>query len=124
MTALKIAYLANILVAGWVGISALFLPKTAAVSVFSNAFDYSESFRLVGAFWTTIFILSIIGLFFPKEMCLVLIFQVLYKSIWLIVAAFPAILNGQPYPKEMAVFFLIWVVALPWVIPWKEIFAF
>jgi len=54
-------------------------------------------------------------------MSLVLVFQLIYKSSWLIFAAIPAILIANPYPKAMAVFFLIWVLVLPFVIPWKDL---
>lgn len=63
MTAIKIMYTANVVVAGWISISSLFFPKTAQQTVFSNAFEYSEALRLVGALWLAIFILSAIGLF-------------------------------------------------------------
>ena len=122
MIGLKLMYIANIIVAGWISISSLFFPKTAQVTVFTNAFDYSEVFRLVGALWWAIFILSIIGLIYPKKMSLVLLFQLIYKSSWLIFAALPALLSKQPYPKAMALFFVIWVVILPFVILCKSIF--
>lgn len=122
MIAIKLMYLANIFVAGWISISSLFYPKIAQQTVFTNAVEYSESIRLVGALWGAIFILSIVGLFYPKEMSLVLLFQLIYKATWLIVVAMPAQLNANTYPKPMAVFFLIWVVVLPFVIPWKSIF--
>lgn len=122
MIGLKLIYIANILVAGWISITSLFFPKTAQATVFENNFAYSEAIRLVGALWGAIFILSILGLFYPKQMSLVLVFQLLYKSSWLIFAALPAILNQQPYPKGMAGFFLVWVLVLPFVIPWKTIF--
>ena len=114
---MKIVYLANILVAGWISITCLFFPKTGQLSVFENAFDYSEAIRLVGALWGAIFLLSILGLFFPMKMSLVLLFQLIYKSSWLLVAALPAMMNQQHYPKGMTVFFVIWVVVLPFVIP-------
>ena len=123
MIALKIIYVTNILVAGWISITSLFSPKTAQLTVFENQFVYSESIRLVGALWFAIFILSILGLFFPEKMSLVLVFQLIYKSSWLLFAALPAIMNHQPYPKGMAIFFVIWVIVLPFVIPWKNIFS-
>ncbi|MEL7001203.1 MAG: hypothetical protein AAFN93_00565 [Bacteroidota bacterium] len=123
MIALRIVYIANILVAGWISITSLFYPKTAQVTVFSNSFDYSESIRLVGALWGAIFILSVLGIFFPKQMSLVLLFQLIYKSSWLLFAVVPAIMRQEPYPKGMAMFFIIWVVILPFVIPWKDIFT-
>ncbi len=122
MIGIKLVYIANIIVAGWISISSLFFPKIAQQTVFTNAFEYSESIRLVGALWFGIFILSIIGVFYPKEMSLILLFQLLYKLSWLLFAAIPAIYNSTQYPRGMAVFFLIWVLVLPLVIPWKEMF--
>jgi hypothetical protein len=123
MIALKIVYFANIIVAGWISISSLFYPKTAQTTVFEQNFAYSEAIRLVGALWFAIFILSILGLFYPEKMSLVLLFQLIYKSSWLIFAALPAMMNNQSYPKGMAIFFIVWVVILPFVIPWKTIFG-
>jgi len=94
-TLLRIAYFANILVAGWISITSLFYPQKALLTVFENQFAYSEAIRLVGALWGAIFILSIVGLWFPKQMSVVLLFQVIYKGSWLLVAALPAMLNAQ-----------------------------
>lgn len=116
-------YIANIIVAGWISLTSLFAPEKALHSVFEGAFEYSESFRLVGALWGAIFILSIIGLIFPLEMSLVLLFQLIYKGTWLLFAAIPAIQHSNAYPKGMTVFFLIWVVILPIAIPWKTLFG-
>ena len=119
---MKAVYLANILVAGWISIYSLFFPKKALTTVFSNSFAYSESIRLVGALWMAIFLLSVLGLFFPQKMGLVLLFQLIYKSLWMLVVALPAQINNQPYPKGMALFFVIWVMLLPFVIPWSTLF--
>ncbi|MBW1294091.1 hypothetical protein [Aquimarina litoralis] len=123
MIGLKIIYIANILVAGWISITSLFFPKKAVSSVFSNAYAYSEAIRLLGALWGAIFLLSVLGIFFPKKMILVLVFQLLYKSSWLIFVAIPATLQKKPYPEGMALFFIIWCVVLPFIIPWKEVFG-
>ncbi len=122
MIALKLVYLANVLVAGWIGISSLFFPKKALETVFSRAYDYSEVIRLVGALWGAIFILSIMGLIYPLKMALVLVFQLIYKGSWLLFVMLPALLHKESYPKGMAIFFIIWCIVLPLVIPWKEIF--
>jgi hypothetical protein len=122
MYGLYIIYIANVIVAGWISITALFNPAKAYVTVFEGAFAFSESIRLVGALWFAIFILSILGLFFPERMSLVLLFQLIYKGSWLLFAALPALQRGTHYPKGMAVFFLIWVIVLPFIIPWKTIF--
>lgn len=122
MILIKLMYLANIVVAGWISITSLFSPKVAQQSVFTNAFEYSEAIRLVGALWFAIFILSILGIFYPNKMSLVLVFQLIYKSSWLIFVALPAMISSSPYPKPMAKFFLIWIIILPFIIPWKYIF--
>jgi hypothetical protein len=119
MTALRLMYVANILVAGWIGIAALFFPKTAANSVFSNAYTTTEVMRLVGCLWLAIAFLSVPGLARPVTFSPVLLLQLLYKSAWLFVVALPAIKNNQPYPAGMALFFLVWCIVLPFVIPWS-----
>lgn len=121
MIGLKLMYAANIIVAGWISITSLFFPKIAVTTVFENSFAYSEAIRLIGALWGAIFILSVIGLFYPQKMSLVLLFQLIYKSSWLVFAALPAVMNNQSYPKGMAIFFAIWVLILPFVIPWKSV---
>lgn len=121
MILMKVMYLANVVVAGAISVSSLFYPKIAQRTVFTEAFEYSEAIRLVGALWLAIFLLSIIGFFYPKQMSLILVFQLIYKSSWLLFAALPAILNNQPFPKSMALFFVVWVLLLPCVIPWKSI---
>lgn len=118
---MKVMYLANVVVAGIISVLSLFHPKIAQASVFTMGFEYSEAMRLVGALWLAICLLSLGGLFYPKQMSLVFLFQLIYKSSWLLFACLPAILTKQPYPKSMALFFLTWVIVLPFVIPWKEL---
>ena len=123
MTALRIIYVANILVAGWISVSSLFYPKIAATTVFQNAYPATDTIRLVGALWLSIAVLSILGLWKPYSFAPVLLIQLIYKGSWLLVVALPAILKNAPYPKSMAAFFLIWVLLLPFVIPWQRMFA-
>ncbi len=122
MIALKIVYVANILVAGWISITSLFNPQKASHTVFENAYPTTEVIRLVGCLWGGIFLLSIVGLFHPKKMALILLFQLLYKGSWLVFVMLPAIWNKEPYPSGMGSFFIIWCSVLPFVIPWKDIF--
>ena len=117
---LKFVYAANILVAGWIGISSLFFPKNAVQSVFSGAYEVHPSVQLVGALWLSIALCSLLGLFRPLVFTPVLVIQLIYKSLWLLIVALPAVVQGQNFPKPMAIFFLIWVLVLPWVIPWKS----
>ena len=122
MIAMKVMYVANIIVAGAISLISLFEPKLAQRAVFTGAFEYSEAIRLIGALWFAIFLLSIAGLFFPEQMSLVFVFQLIYKSSWLIFVAVPSIWINDNYPKSMALFFLVWVIILPLVIPWRILF--
>lgn len=119
--ALKIVYVLNILVAGWISITSLFYPKIAINTVFESSYPYSDFIRLIGALWLSIAALSILGLWKPLHFSPVLVIQLIYKGAWLLVVALPAVLNNHPYPKGMAVFFIVWVIALPFIIPWKHL---
>jgi hypothetical protein len=120
MTAIKLVYIANIIVAGWIGITSLFFPKLSSATIFQNAYQPTEIIRLVGCLWLAIAILSILGLWRPLTFSPVLLLQLIYKGTWLLVVALPAIKNNQAYPSGMAAFFLVWVLVLPFVIPWAE----
>ena len=120
MIALKIIYIANIIVAGWISITSIFFPKTATTTVFQNAYQPTEVIRLVGCLWLAIAVLSVLGLWKPISFSPILLVQLIYKGTWLLVVALPAIKNNQNYPSGMALFFLIWVLILPFIIPWNE----
>ncbi|GAB5399912.1 MAG: hypothetical protein Aureis2KO_14970 [Aureisphaera sp.] len=118
---IKTVYIANILVATWIGIISLFFPESAADSIFGGFYESNGVIRMVGAIWLAIGIVSVIGLWKPLKMSIVLLMQFMYMSAWLLLVAVPAIFQKQPYPKEIALFFLIWVAILPFVIPWKAL---
>ena len=120
---MKLVFGANILVAGSIGIICLLSPNRAASSIFGSAWPANESMRLVGCFWMTICLLSVAGCFRPERFAVVLLFQLLYKGGWLLAVAAPAIVGGRPYPQSMAGFFVVWVLVLPWAIPWQQLFA-
>lgn len=120
MTALQLVYAANIIVAGYIGITSLFFPKLSAATIFQNAYPGTEVIRLVGCLWLAIAVLSLFGLWRPFVFSPVLLLQLIYKGSWLLVVAIPAIKNNQSYPSGMAAFFLVWVLVLPFVIPWAE----
>lgn len=120
MIAIKIIYIANIIVAGWISVTSISSPSKSALTVFQNAYQPTEVMRLVGCLWLAIAILSILGLWRPISFSPILLVQLIYKGTWLVVVALPAIRNNQPYPTGMALFFLIWVLVLPFVIPWTE----
>ncbi len=80
MLLLKIVYIANIIVVSFVSITFLFFPKRAHTLLFEEKFAYSEAYRMLGALWLSLFVLSIAGLFYPLTMSLVLLIQLIYIS--------------------------------------------
>ena len=118
MVLIKLVYTANIIVAGYIGITSLFLPQLSSATIFQNAYQTTDVIRLVGCLWLAIAILSALGLWRPLTFSPVLLLQLIYKGSWLLVVAIPAIKNSQAYPAGMATIFLIWVLVLPFVIPW------
>ncbi len=120
MIALKIIYVANIIVAGWISITSIFNPDKSAITVFQNTYQSTEVIRLVGCLWFSIAILSILGLWRPISFSPILLVQLIYKGVWILVVVLPSIKNDETYPTGMALFFLIWVLILPFVIPWNE----
>ncbi len=120
MNALKIIYIANVIVAGSIGIRSVVSPKSAAAAVFQNVYQPSEVMRLVGCLWLSIAVLSALGMWRPVAFSPILLVQLIYKGTWLMVVALPAIRNNEPFPSGMAVFFLVWVVVLPFIIPWAQ----
>jgi hypothetical protein len=118
MIAMKLVYIANIIVAGYIGISSLVSPKLSTATIFQHAYQITDTIKLVGCLWLAIALLSVFGLWRPLLFSPVLLLQLIYKGTWLLAVAAPAIKNNQNYPSGMAVFFLVWVVVLPFVIPW------
>jgi hypothetical protein len=102
MLLLKLFYIANVAVAGTVGISSLFSPAGAARNVFSGAYAPSEVMRLVGCLWLAIALLSLAGLWQPLAFTPLLLLQLCYKSTWLVAVALPACRREEPFPRAMA----------------------
>lgn len=126
MTAIRLVFAANVLVAGAVGLASLIGGAPALRGVWQSAVEpSSQPVRIVGAFWTTIALLSIMGLASPRAFAPVLLVQLLYKGIWLAVVALPALVagRGSEIPAGIAVFFAAWVLVLPFVIPFRAILA-
>jgi hypothetical protein len=119
MISLKIVYIANIIVAGWISITSMASPQKAASTIFQNSYQATDVIKLVGCLWLAIAVLSTLGLWRPTSFSPVLLVQLIYKGTWLLIVALPAIRNNQSYPRGMALFFLIWVLVLPFVIPWS-----
>ncbi len=122
---LQVIYALNILVAGFVGLTALFFPKFSATIVFENTIIPNYSQRIVGCLWTAIALGSVLGLLDPVKWSPILLIQLLYKGFWLIFVALPMLFQGKiaDIPRGIACFFLVWVVALIFFLPYQYLFG-
>lgn len=125
ITLMRVIFAANVVVAGTVGALTLFAPEFAARTVFSGAAVASPGLRVTGSLWLAIAFLSLFGVSRPREFAVVLLLQLVYKGAWLLVVALPALRarGPAPFPGGMALFFAVWVLVLPWVIPFRQFFG-
>lgn len=119
MIALRVLYILNILVAGQIAFSSMFQPEKAAATIFAGAYENTDVIRLVGCLWLSIAVISVLGLWKPVTFSPILLVQFIYKGTWLLLVAFPAHKAAMNYPKGMAGFFVVWVIVIPFIIPWK-----
>ena len=120
MIIIKLVYIANFIVAGYIGIISLFFPNLSSTTIFQNSYPTTDTIRLVGCLWLAIAILSLLGLWRPITFSPVLLVQLIYKGTWLLAVVAPALKNHEKFPTGMATFFVIWCLVLPFVIPWTS----
>lgn len=97
------------------------------IKVWPEVINRSDSWELMEgvvqcmlvAFWA----LSLLGLRYPLQMLPMLLWELAWKSVWLIIVALPMWISGQmdDLTMEMAIACL-WVVIFPFVIPWRFVF--
>ncbi|MCC3373768.1 hypothetical protein [Cohnella sp. REN36] len=72
------------------------------------------------AFWA----LCVLGLRYPLQMLPVLLWELAWKTVWLIIVALPIWTSGRMDDATMdMVTANLWVVIFPFVIPWRYVFA-
>ena len=71
------------------------------------------------AFWA----LSILGLRYPLQMLPVLLWELVWKTIWLIIVALPLWrANQMDESTTVMASSILWVVIIPFVVPWGYVF--
>jgi len=78
---------------------------------------------VVHSFFAALAALSLVGIFYPLRMLAVLVYELLWKSIWLLGVALPLWLGNQFDPDTRRMFYeSIGVVILIPIIPWRYLF--
>ena len=123
---LVLAYIFNIIVLIPIGLMTMLGGAKGGQLACQSKFPESEGFRtILGSLWTAILIGSVLGLFFPITMSVLLLIQVIYKTLWLLVYAMPRMLNkhSNEVPWGIASVFFVIIVTYPWIIPWGQLFG-
>ena len=122
MSAPQVLFWANILILVPIGFGTLLKPSLTDHGVFAESAGWRT---LVGSLWVAILACSVLGLVWPSSFAWLLVFQVIYKSVWLLVYAAPRVLSGrhQENPAGIALSFVVIVLIWPWFIPWRQLFA-
>ncbi len=122
MTCLRLAYAFNLLVLLPIAV------PTPPAAVPHQSGEIRGERRLAGAggpLRTVILVLSALGLYAPLRYSLVLVLQVIYKTLWLLVFALPRVVNGRTHsiPWGITGSFIIIVLVWPFIIPWGYLFS-
>jgi hypothetical protein len=122
MTALEWLFWANILILVPIGFGTLFRPSSTDQGVFPESAGWRT---LVGSLWLAILAMSVLGVRQPEAFRWLLVFQVFYKSVWLIAYVLPRMLagRGREVPAGITLSFLVIVLVWPWFIPWRQLFS-
>jgi len=113
---------ANIFILVPVGFTTLLKPSVTD----QGAFEESAGWRaLVGSLWLAILVCSVLGVVSPGSFLWLLVFQVIYKSVWLLTYALPRLIDGRhaEVPAGITISFLVIVLVWPWFIPWRQMVA-
>jgi hypothetical protein len=114
---LNIAYWFNIVVLAPVVAATMF----RLYPIDGGRFAESEGWRkYTASLWFGILALSVFGLFHPLRFSIVLVFQVVQKSLWLLVFVAPRVLRGdlKTLPRGITAMSVLVVVVWPFIIPW------
>ena len=122
MSAPQVLFWANILILVPIGFGTLLKPSLTDHGVFAESAGWRT---LVGALWVAILVCSALGVVWPASFIWLLVFQVIYKSVWLLGYAAPRVVAGrrQEIPSGIALSFVAIVLIWPWFIPWRQMFA-
>jgi hypothetical protein len=91
--------------------------------LFLNHPHWTLASSAVHSFLAALAALSLVGIFYPLRMLPLLVYELLWKSIWLLGIALPLWLNNQFDPDTRQTFYeCIGVVILIPIIPWRYFF--
>ena len=99
------------------------LAATIWPSLVSHTAAWPLMNSVVAALLGGVSLLALIGLRYPLQMLPILIFELVWKLIWLVAVALPLWLAGQIDPRTMQTVIdcLFGVILMPVVLPWRYV---
>ncbi len=116
---LKLIYLINIFVAGFLGFISIFNAELASIVAYQKVFPPSPVMQLIGSSWIAIATTSFIGTVYPLKFSPILIFQFFYQITWVVVNF---IFLENTIPLMLISALVIWSCLILLSIPWKYLF--
>ncbi len=100
---------------------ALGLSLTTLPGILGMAGHVADAHSVISSFLLALVILCLIGIAFPLKMLPILLFEVIWKSAWLLLFALPMWLKDSldSYATSVAVACLMGVVLTPFAVPWN-----
>ena len=120
---LKIMYILTIVLAGGIGLMMLISPSFA-MALFSQPAQDLYLYGVAAAIWTTFGLLAILGLRDPIKYMPILLFQFIYKLIWLFAVFIPNVVVDGVRVDTITVLlvFLLFIVGDFLTLPFKDFF--
>ncbi|WP_310474374.1 hypothetical protein [Sandarakinorhabdus sp.] len=93
-------------------------------AIFGSASDVPAVRLMVLSMWLAILLASLAGLVWPRPLWPVLAIQIIYKSLWLVLFAWPAWRAGEALPWGVTGSFIFIVLVWPLILwveqPWNS----
>jgi len=119
---LKIMYILTIVLAGGIGLMMLISPSFA-MTLFSQPAQDLYTYGIAAAVWTAFGLLAILGLRDPIKYMPILLFQFIYKLIWLFAVLLPnVVVDGVRFDTiTVLLVFLLFIVGDFLTLPFKDL---
>ena len=116
---LRIVYLVNIFVSGFIGFMSVLNSELASIVIYQKTFEPSQVMQLIGSFWIAISAISFIGLIYPLKYSPILAFQSFYQLTWLVINV---LFLKNKIPIVLNIVFIVWTILIFFSLPWKYLF--
>ena len=100
---------------------AVFLGIDAWTEILTHKGPWDPAAAAAWTIWASYSLLAVLGLFHPLRMLPLVLLEIAYKSIWLLVVAFPLWVDGElaGSAAEEMTFAFLWVALPLLVTPWR-----